>query len=193
MEVTVKQRRRRVISFIFLLVFLGVLVYFSISMGPEEIVNRIGVRNGYLVAFGVSFFAGFSAFTAVPYYSSLLAFLSGGLDPVILAFLTGISLSLGDMFLFYFGRKGRDIITGRLDKQIGRFSQFFEKPNRKKYIPVFAYLYMSFIPLPNDWLLFFLAAIRYPERRMYYIIPLGDITHACLITFLAVRGITLVV
>lgn len=184
-----QKRIRRAVLFIFLAALLILISALSLYIGPQEIVTRIGVRNSYIVAFLVSFFAGFSAFTAVPFYSMLVTFISGGMNPIILWFIAGTSLALGDMFLFYFGRKGRDIISGRLDLAIDRVATYFHKRQRKKYIPLLSYIYISFIPLPNDWLLLFLASIRYPQKNMNLIIILGDYTHISLIVFLAIKGI----
>ena len=184
---------RRVFFLVFLAVILVSISAISFYIGPQEIVSQIGVRNAYIVALLVSFFAGFSAFTAVSFYSMLLTFISGGMNPVVLAFIAGISLSMGDMILFYFGLKGRDLISGRIDQAIDRVANYFHKQQRVRYIPLFSYIYISIIPLPNDWLLLFLASIRFPQKKMFLVIILGDISHAFLITFLAVKGITIFV
>lgn len=189
MTYTNSKKIRRVVLFVFLAASLILICFLSIYVGPEEIVNRIGIRNGYIVAIVVSFFAGFSAFTAIPFYSMLVTFLSGGMNPVLLGLIAGTSLALGDIFLFYFGRKGRDMISGRFDRAINRIADYFHKRQREKYIPVLSYVYISFIPLPNDWLLLFLASIRYPQKNMNLIIILGDYTHTCIIIFLTVKGI----
>lgn len=180
---------RSIVLVTILAIIIVLICIVAYSIGPENIVERIGITNGYLLIFVFSFFAGFSALTSVSFYTMLITLISGGLDPVVLALLSGISLAFGDSFLFWFGRKGRDIITGRVDRAINRMTQYFQKRNRARLIPYFAYIYMSVIPLPNDWLLLFLASIRFPQKKMFLIITLGDITHTSLITFLAIKGI----
>jgi membrane protein YqaA with SNARE-associated domain len=184
-----QQRRRKIFLFSLVLSLFICLLYIYFRIGPENLVSRIGFRNGYLIAFVVSFFAGFSAFTALPFYSTLISFIAGGLHPVLLGLIAGFALSLGDIFLYYFGRKGREIISGRLDRSISRMTSYFTERNLVKYIPVFSYIYISIIPLPNDWLLLFIASIRYPQKKMNLIIILGDLSHAAIITFLTVKGI----
>lgn len=186
---TRKTRRKKILIFTLLAIFLAAMFIFATTVDLEALVNRLGAHNGYIIAFIVSFFAGFSAFTAVSFYSILITLVAGGLSPVLLAIIVGASLSLGDIFMFYFGRKGRDILSGRADRLFERMSRFLRKPGRGKYIPLFAYIYISFIPLPNDWLLLFLASIRYPNRIMNLIIVAGDFSHACILTFLTSRGI----
>lgn len=184
-----KIRRRKVALFLILAMFFIIFTAIWLFTSPEEILNTIGINNGYILAFIVSFFAGFSTFTAVSFYSLLIAFITGGLNPWLLALITGTSLALGDMFLFYFGRKGRDMISGKVDRAISNMAHSFNHHKLEKYIPLFSYLYISFIPLPNDWLLIFLASIRYQQRNMNIIIILGDYTHVFILTILIMKGI----
>lgn len=170
------------------LLLIAIFIAYAI-IGPEDIIKGIGIRNGYIIAFIISFFAGFSAFTTLSFYSVLIGFLSGGLNPVLLALVSGSSLALGDMFMFYFGQKGRDIISGKLDRSINRMSNFLIRYKLENYIHLISYIYISFLPLPNDWLLLFLASVRYPQKRMNIIIILGDFTHASLLIFLISKGL----
>jgi len=190
-----KQKNRpqgkRITIFILLSILLAAIFIIATIINPDEIIDRIGERRGYFAAFGIAFFAGFSAFTALSFYSVLIAFISGGLNPVLLALIMGISLSLGDLFLFWFGSRGREFISGKFDRNINRLAHYLNKKGLERFIPVLAWLYMGFIPLPNDWLLIFLATIRFPMKKMYYIIPLGDLTHAAFVSLLAARGIAL--
>jgi hypothetical protein len=191
MRVDKKTRKRKVTIFILLALFFIIFTSIWLFTSPEEILNTIGIKNGYILAFVVSFFAGFSAFTAVSFYSVLIAFITGGLNPYLLVLITGTSLALGDMFLFYFGLKGRDMISGKVDRAISKMAKYFTHHKREKLIPLFAYLYISFIPLPNDWLLIFLASIRFPQKKMNIIIILGDYTHVTFLTFLIMKGVVI--
>jgi membrane protein YqaA with SNARE-associated domain len=189
MKEILPKKSRKLILFILLSVFLITLFILSIIIDSEELINSIGTKKGYIVLFFVAFFAGFSAFTIVSYYSILIAFIAGGMNPLFIILISGLSLTLGDLFIFYFGKNGRDLISGRADRWINRISLYFSKNNRGKYIPYFAYIYISFLPLPNDWLLLFLASLRFPQKKMHIIILLGDFSHAFLLTFLIVKGV----
>lgn len=186
-----KTRKRKITLFLLLALFFIIFTATWLFTSPGEILNAIGVNNGYILAFIVSFFTGFSAFTAFSFYSLLIAFITGGLNPYLLVLITGTSLALGDMFLFYFGLKGRDMISGKADRAISKMAHYFSHHKREKLIPLFAYLYISFIPLPNDWLLIFLASIRFPQKKMNIIIILGDYTHVSVLTFLITKGIVI--
>lgn len=159
-------------------------------ISPEEIVDRIGVRNGYILAFVVSFFGGFSAAGSISFITLLITLVAGGINPFYLALVSGISLAIGDMIMFYLGSKGRELIRGRLDKKIDSLANIFkQKKTLQKLIPILTYLYIGFAPLPNDLLILFLAAIEYPMKKMNIIIIMGDLTFALVVTFLAAKGI----
>ncbi len=169
--------------------FIVCLVILFVFVSPEEIVRTIGVRNGYVLAFFVSLFGGFSAGGSVSFIALLVTLVAGGLNPYYLGLVSGISLAIGDMVMFYAGSQGRTLVTGKWDKKIDRFAKRFKRGAISDFlIPVVAYLYMGFAPLPNDVLLLFLAGIEYPPRRMRIIIVLGDLTFAFMVTLLAARG-----
>ncbi|MFC1710615.1 hypothetical protein ACFLZJ_00440 [Nanoarchaeota archaeon] len=183
---------KKLIAFLVLAIFLISLITLLYFVSPKEIVDKIGVRNGYILAFIVSFFGGFSAGGSITYIGLLITLVLGGLNPIYLGLISGISLSIGDMIMFYFGSKGRELIKGKWDKKIDKVAIVFKKRKwLKKATPIIAYVYMGFTPFPNDVLLLFLAAIEYPFKKMKIIIILGDLTFALMITLLAVKGISI--
>jgi hypothetical protein len=181
---------KKLIGFLVLVIFLislAVLLYF---VSPEEIVNKIGVRNGYLLAFVVSFFGGFSAGGSISFISLLITLVLGGMNPFYLGLIAGIGLAIGDMIMFYAGFKGRELIKGKWDKKINNVAKIVKKRKwLERLMPVIAYVYIGLTPLPNDVLILFLAAIKYPFKKMNLIIILGDITFALLVTLLTAKGI----
>jgi len=186
----VNKYNKKLISFLVLVIFLISLISLLYFMSPEEIVDKIGVRNGYILAFAVSFFGGFSAGGSISFISLLITLVAGGLNPIYLGLIAGISLAIGDMLMFYVGSRGRELIRGELDKKIDKVAKVFKKRKwLEKMIPIIAYLYIGFAPLPNDVLILFLAAIKYPAKKMNGIIILGDITFALMVTLLAAKGI----
>jgi hypothetical protein len=188
----VKNYNKKFITFLVLFIFLISLITLLYFVSPEEIVNKIGVRNGYLLAFAVSFFGGFSAGGSLSFITLLITLVIGGLNPVYLGLVAGTSLAIGDMIMFYAGSKGRELVGAKWDKKIDKVARVFKKRKwLRKMTPLFAYLYIGFAPLPNDVLILFLAAIEYPAKKMNTIIILGDITFALMITLLAAKGIML--
>jgi hypothetical protein len=184
-----KKYSKKLISFLILVIFIFCLITLLHYINPEEIVNKIGVQNGYILAFVVSFFGGFSAGGSVSFISLLIILVSGGMHPVYLGLVSGLSLALGDMIMFYAGSKGRELIKGMWDQKIDRIAIFVRKRKwLEKLIPFISYVYIGFTPLPNDILILFLAAIEYPYKKMSVVIVLGDITFALMLTLFVSRG-----
>ena len=186
----VKKNNKKIIGFSVLVIFLISLITLLFFISPEEIVNKLGVRNAYLLTFFVSFFGGFSSGGSITFITLLITFVLGGMNPIYLGLVAGTSLAIGDMIMFFAGSKGRELIKGKWDKKINKVAKVFEKRKwLKKLTPIIAYLYIGFTPLPNDVLLLFLAAIKYPAKKMNAIIILGDLTFALMLTILTSKGI----
>ncbi len=182
--------KTKFIGIIILAIFLIGLFTLLFFISPEEIVGKIGVRNGYILAFIISFFGGFSAGGSISFISILITLAVGGMNPIYLGLVSGISLAIGDMIMFFVGSKGRGLINNKWDKKINRVAHVFHKKKwLVKTIPLIAYVYIGFTPFPNDILILFLAAIKYPTKVMNVIIVLGDISFALMVTLLASRGI----
>lgn len=182
--------KKRIVFFLFCLFIIG-LVTISIIVNPEMLVQRIGVKNGYSIAFVISLFAGISAPTSATAYSFIATLIRGGLEPLLLGILTGFAFSVGDMLWFTLGSKGRNLITGNIDDKIKRVSAYIMEKNIERYIPIIGYIYITFSPFPNDWLLLFLAAIQFSPKKAYILIILGDISFMLFFSFLISHGITM--
>jgi hypothetical protein len=179
---------KKLIGFLVLVIFLACLFTLLYFLSPVEIVNKIGVQNGYILAFFVSFFGGFSAGGSASFISLLVVLVAGGMNPIYLGLISGTGLAMGDMIMFYIGSKGRKLIKGKWNKKIDKVADIFKKRKwLEKAIPVIIYLYIGFTPLPNDILILFLAAIEYPIKKMNRIIALGDMTFALMVTVLAAQ------
>lgn len=186
------KKYKKLIAFLVLLVFLIFFISLLFFVSPGEIVTKIGARNGYILAFLISFFGGFSAGGSLSFITVLITLVVGGMNPIYLGLIAGTSLAIGDMIMFYAGSKGRELVKGKLEEKIEKVANVFKKRKwLEKIIPLIAYIYIGLVPLPNDILILFLAAIEYPPKKMAGIIVLGDMTFAFMITLLAAKGIML--
>jgi len=186
------KRKKQIIIFSLLAIFIVSLITTLFFISPEEIVNKIGVRNGYILAFVVSFFGGFSSGGSITFISLLITLTTGGMNPLYLGLVSGISLAIGDMIMFYAGSKGRELVKGNWDKKINKVANIFKKRKwLEKMVPLLAYIYVSFIPLPNDILILFLAAIEFPPKKMNTILIFGDVTFALMVTMITAKGLTI--
>lgn len=183
-----KPKPKNVLTSIFFLALLVVLVIiFVFVLNPNELVERIGVSNSYLVMFFVSLFGGFSAGGSVSFIATLIAFTTGGLNPLYLGLIAGVALAIGDLFMFYAASRGRELIPERYEDRIDRLADFLHGKNNF-VIEVFIFLYMALAPLPNDLLLVSLAAVKFPQRRLLLPLILGDIAFPMIIIFSTLHG-----
>ncbi|MCH8520142.1 MAG: VTT domain-containing protein [Nanoarchaeota archaeon] len=171
------EHKRRVILFTFLIFFISTLIYYIIYTGPVQIVENIGVENTYLILFLVAVFGGVSVFTSTSFYILFLTFLAGGSNPIVLAIVGGVGLSLGDMLFFILGMKGRDVIEHtRYEKYISKISKLIDK-NSPYAVFALIYMYISFSPFPKDILSITLGILNYDIKRLFLAMIFGNITH----------------
>lgn len=172
------KKRRIFIVLLVTVVIWSVLLYF---VGAREIVDTIGVENGYLITALVALFGGVSSLGGPTYIVAVLTFASGGLSPLGLALASGIGVSIGDTVYFYLGRHGRASLgEGRLNQLVNKMTIWTEKRS-DWVVGLFAYVYTGFTPLPNDILTIALGALK---QRYVVVLPalvLGNITLVFLI------------
>lgn len=150
----------------------------------RDLVETIGVRNGYLLALGVALLGGVSTFTTASFYSTIGLLAIGGLSPFILALVTAPALLLGDCLFYYLGHKGRESLSHHTMARVRRIELWFEA-RPKYYRPLGIYVYSAFTPFPADILMVALAVIKYPLKRAWLPILMGHITILTWLGYLA--------
>jgi len=157
------------------------------QIGPEQLVERIGVHNGYLLAFLVTLFGGSSTFTSLAHVTTVSTLALGGLSPFILALVGGVGLFLGDSVYFYLGHRGRKVVSD--NKYVNMFVKWINKlPHWSVGIVVYVY-FSSF--MPNDFMLILFGLGKYSYKKLVIPLLLGDITFIFLVAYLAAQGIKL--
>ncbi|MFT4244551.1 MAG: VTT domain-containing protein [Candidatus Woesearchaeota archaeon] len=178
------EHKKRLILFLALILFLSILIYYILYVGPEQIVDNIGVENTYLILFLIAMFGGVSAFTSTSFYVLFVTFLAGGSNPIILAIIGGLGLSIGDMLFYFLGIKGREVMEHtRYEKYLYRISKLIEK-NSQFIVFSIIYLYISFSPFPKDILSVTLGILNYNIKRLFLAMILGNTTHCFVIIFI---------
>ncbi len=168
---------RRYKGFWILLVFLVLWIAFIRIIPPKELVSVIGVETGYLFVF-LTALVGVSGFASAPYYATLITLMStGDFNILLLALVVAPACALGDSLFFLLGYKGNAVIESRyLDK----FSCWL---NKKPYwvTPFAAYMYSSFAPLPQDFLMVALGLGRARFLHIIGAVALGNATFVLVI------------
>lgn len=175
-------RKKRLLFFITLLFLLISFIIFTFKFGPEYIVNLIGLENTYLVIFIVAIIGGVSAITSTSFYALFITFIMGGANPVLLIFLGGLGLTIGDSVFFYLGYKGREVaLKSRFRERILLITNWLKK-HSKKFIFGISYIYVAFSPFPKDILSSILGLSNFSFRYSIIAFLFGNITHCFIIT-----------
>ncbi len=177
---------RKHTTFVLLLLFFIVWGYLLSTYKPEEIVHLIGITNVYFAVFFASIIGGVSTVFAVSFYATIMTFARGGLDPFVLGFIAGIGATIGDSIFFYFGHKGRDVLSGRWRNKGMIFSAWLQRQN-KTVVAIVIFLYAGFTPFPKDFLVVTLAIGDYRYREMIPPLLLGNICLVSLIGYLILQ------
>ena len=174
------KNRKAYLTFFLVLSFILAWSALLIFVGPREIVEFIGVENGYLVAFLVAAFGGLSSVSSASFYATLVTLAAGGLDPLLLGLIAGTGITIGDCLFFYLGHTGGHLITGRLRHFFEYLSRWLQK-GPKWFVPVIVFVYAGFTPLPNDILTISLAMAKIHWQRIILPLWAGNIILVILI------------
>ena len=189
---TFSNKKKKFLGAIFILSLFALWLLFLYNFPPMEIVQFIGVNNGYLLTFFASLLGGTSILIPFPYHLIIFTLASGGLNPFLLGIFAGTGILIGDSTSYFIGYTGREIITGRLQLFFKRLYDWcLKKP--KWVLPTFLYVYSSIIPTPNDLIIVPLGFARYPYTRVVIPLWLGAITFNTLLAFAGVYGFEWVV
>jgi hypothetical protein len=185
-----KKLTKQITIFTTLILITLATLYISNFSSPEQIIQKIGIQNTYIILFIVSFFAGFSSGGSLIFLAGLTAFLSGGLKFLTVALISGTALAIGDIIMLHLFLSGRKLIPKKTQHKLDKLSNYLNK-KPTHLIPIIIIIYIVFSPLPNDILILSLAAINYTKRKAIPLIIIGDITFTILYSYLISQGITL--
>lgn len=170
----------------FLLLWTIVLLY----IGPEMLVAKLGVQNGFLLVFLLASLGGVSVFTGAPYYVTLVTLAIGGLNPFLLGLIAGTGAAIGDSVFYYLGLTGKYLLPEKFDRKIERVRTWLNRGPRWA-IPVGVYVYTGLTPLPQDVMMLAVALTQAKYKWVLLAMWLGNITLATIIAIFAVQGISL--
>lgn len=152
---------------------------------PQEVVEKLGITNGYGSAFIAGFLGGVSTFTSVPYALVVVTLGAAGLNPYGVGLLAAIGLFLGDTTSYVLGYYGHHVVPTGLQIELQRFREWMLRRKRAWMIPIFIFFYGAFFPLSNDVVIISFGLARYPFWRIMIPLGLGSIVFN---TLLALGG-----
>jgi len=177
-------KRKKIIQFSSLALFLVVWGTIIFLFGTEKIVQLIGTKNSYIILFVVGAAGGVSTVTATSFYSTLTTFANGGLNPITLGLIGGTAITIGDSLFYYLGKKGEESLPNKAQKITKRISKWIDS-YPKCLIPIITFVYSGLTPLPNDILTVSLGVSRYKYRYVIAPLLLGNIFLTTVIAIIA--------
>ncbi|MBW2997041.1 VTT domain-containing protein [Candidatus Woesearchaeota archaeon] len=186
-----KKRTRNYALFFILLIFIvfwSALLYF---ITPQELVEIIGVKNGYILSFLFGVFGEAATLTAISYYPAIITLAAGGLNPFLLGVIAGTGMTIGNSLYFYFGVQGRGIMPERLEKRAERLLEWINKRPRW-LVQILIFLYVGFTPFPNNLLTVSGGVAGYPFKRIIVPLLLGNIVLTSSLAYLTALGLRVI-
>jgi len=158
-----------ILKILFVFAILAFVYYMSSLVLEDEAVKALVAEYGYIGLFFLSLLSGFNLLVPIPAIIFLPIFLSAGLNFWISLTIIVVGMTIGDIVGFALGRLGKDLF---LDKVRPQWFLKIEKfvLNHPKLIPLFLFIYVAFIPLPNEIVVLPLAF--FGIRFRYLIIPI---------------------
>ena len=154
------------ILFLFIIVTWTIMLYY---FSPDEIVEYIGVKNGYLVVLIGGFLSGISIFFPFPNYLIVLTFGAGGLNPFLVGLSATMGVMLGESTSYFVGHTSHSFLPSNWHKRLHKF--YLKLLKLRPEVTSLTLFLIGCIPLPNDIITIPLGLARYPFWRV--IIPLG--------------------
>lgn len=178
--------------FIFGIIFIFIIMWtvFLVIYKPTNLVEFVGVRNGYLVLILSTFFGGLATVSVVSVYPQLIALVAGGLNPFVAGIFAGLGLTIANSLFFFFGAKGRDV--AKESSAFRKFSRAFVKwINRQPEwaVPIFVFVYVGFTPFPNNLLTASGGFFDYPFKKIAVPLLLGNIALLVILAYFGSMGL----
>ena len=178
------QHKKQIVAFGFFLLFLAVWSILIYQFNPQEIVENLGVTNGYAIASIAGFLGGVSTFTSAPYALVIIALGAGGLNPFLLGAVAASGLFLGDITSYFLGYYGYHVVPDKLQVELERFRAWMLRRSRAWMVPALIFFYGAFFPLSNDIVIISFGLARYPFWRMMVPLGLGSMVFNTILAFL---------
>jgi membrane protein YqaA with SNARE-associated domain len=183
-----KRTLRTYISVIATIMFIAFWTLILLWYSPKEIVQAVGIENGYTLTFTVAMLGSLSSLTFASVYPMIVAFALGELNPLFLTIAAGTGLTLGDSLFYYLGMKVRPFLKSDWRLKLKRFADWVDA-RPVWMMPVIVYLWVGFTPFPNNLLTGYLAASGYSYYKVIIPVFLGNLSFPAIVTLLAGMGI----
>lgn len=166
------------------LLFFLPIVFFLILLGfinPEDITQRLGTQNSYIVMFFLALIWGLSLFSAIPYPLFLITFALWGANPLILALCSVCWVMIGDSSSYVLGKKWGKLLEKKHKELFDALLGFYD--TKKKILPCLFFLYGTFSPFPNDLITLSAGIKKYSYWKMILSLSAWNLIFCSILAF----------
>lgn len=182
--------RRQLITIALVVVFFVGWIGLVFVLPPDELVERLGVENAYLVLFFLSALGALVSMTTVSAYPAIVTFAAGDMELWALGIVSGIGLTVGDAVFYVLAGEVKGLLHGRAKEWSERVGGWLD--DRPGWIlSLTTYVWVGFLPLANNILTGGLALAGVRFRTILVALLLGNLTFPTGVAFLTARGIEL--
>ena len=163
--------------------------FYLVTHSPQEIVESMKARQGYLFMMLISFVGGLAIITFVSVYPTVVSFAIGGLNPIGIGISAAIGLTVANLVYYYLGFKGRNLAENASGFQ--KYTDYllvWLNRGPKWFVPIFIWAYVGLTPFPNNFLTASGGLLNYPFKKTLIPLFIGNITLMTIIGHLATTG-----
>jgi membrane protein YqaA with SNARE-associated domain len=164
---------KKIVALLPLILGITVSIIFIFFIGPEALVDYIGLQNAYGLMFLVAAIGGLSTFNSVPYLAVLFVLANAGVNPFLLGLVSAVGVMCGDSFSYVLGRSGETVIPESFKFVFANIKSFAQ--NHPKLYPLFCFVYGALCPLSNDFVTIASGIAKIAYKKVMVPLALGNV------------------
>lgn len=175
---------KKIAALLPLILGITVSIIFIFFIGPEALVDYIGIQNAYGLMFLVAAIGGLSTFNSVPYLAVLFVLANTGVDPLWLGIVSAVGVMCGDSFSYLLGRSGETVIPESFKFVFASIKNF--AITYPRLYPSFCFIYGAICPLSNDFVTISAGIANISYKKVMVPLALGNIVFSIGFSYMSV-------
>ena len=158
------------------------LIVINVSLlliGPQSLVDSIGMKNVYIIVFTIASLGGMSSLTGATYINAIVVFAAGGANPWLIGLFGGLGIFISDSIFYLLATYGHKVVPLKWRPTLKRIMDKMSVLSKRKVL-IFTYIY-HILPLPSDLMMLALVLGGYSYKTVAPVILLAALTYSTLV------------
>lgn len=181
-----KRNRNTILKVVGFLVVMALMIWVATLIDPVSLVEKVGKGWVYIILFFIALVSGVSTFTSGPFYLALIVVITGGLHPVLVAFVVAPAIVASDLLFLGFIANTAELVAQKA-AWLRRFDKWLNKQPHW-VIHLVTYLYFSFAPISSDIFLSILGIAHIKAKEIWIYVFAGNLTFFLWLGYLVQSG-----